>query len=216
MIKTPNAERGVPAAGPGTPKTHFCFRALQLAAVVAVLGLLALLVWRLVAVGRGAELEKAIRTGKRPLAPAFSLAVIWTNSPTWPGPLRRLLDERTLALAQLRGHPIVLNFWASWCVPCKEEAPRLDAAARAHAGDVVFLGIDVQDLQSDARSFLRHHDVRYASVRDNSGVTYDGYGLTGVPETFWLDARGRIVAHYAGAVSSAQLESGVRAAGASR
>ena len=75
---------------------------------------------------------------------------------------------------------------------------------------------DVQDLQSDARSFLRHHDVRYASVRDNSGVTYDGYGLTGVPETFWLDARGRIVAHYAGAVSSAQLESGVRAAGASR
>ena len=216
MIETPDTEPGVPADRPVSRETHPFSRALQLAAVAAVLGLLALLVWRIVAVGRGAELEKAIRTGKRPLAPAFSLAVIWTNSPTWPGPLRRLLDERTLALAQLRGHPIVLNFWASWCVPCKEEAPRLDAAARAHAGDVIFLGIDVQDLKSDARSFLRHHDVRYASLRDNSGVTYDGYGLTGVPETYWLDARGRIVAHFAGPVSSAQLESGIRAASAPR
>ena len=216
MIETPDTEPGVPADRLGTRKTHPFLRALQLAAVAVVLGLLALLIWRLVAVGRGTELEKAIRTGRRPLAPAFSLAVIWTNSPTWPGPLRRFLDERTLALAQLRGHPIVLNFWASWCVPCKEEASRLDAAARAHAGDVIFLGIDVQDLKSDARSFLRHHDVRYASLRDNSGVTYDGYGLTGVPETYWLDARGRIVAHFAGPVSSAQLESGIRAADAPR
>lgn len=185
---------------------------LQLVVLTAVLGLLALLVWRLFAASRGAELVNAIKAGRRPVAPAFVLPVIWTNSPTWPPSLQQLLADRKLALRQVRGRPVVLNFWASWCVPCKQEAPRLDAAARAHAGKVVFLGIDVQDLTSDARTFLRHHDVRYASLRDNAGSTYDGYGLSGVPETYWLDAKGRIVAHFAGPVSSAQLEDGIRAA----
>lgn len=195
----------------GRRKQHPLFRMLQLIALTAVLGLLALLVWRFFAANRGAELVKAIKAGRRPVAPAFVLPVIWTYSPTWPPPLQRLLAERQLALRQLRGRPVVLNFWASWCIPCKQEAPRLDAAAHAYSGKVVFLGIDVQDLTSDARVFLRHHDVRYASLRDNAGATYDGYGLTGVPETYWLDAHGRIVAHFAGPVSSAQLEDGIRA-----
>ena len=185
---------------------------MQLLTVVAVCGLLGLLVWRVVAAGRGAELVKAISAGNRPPAPAFTLPVIWTQSPTWAPPLRRLLMQPKLPLRALRGRPVVLNFWASWCVPCKEEAPRLNAAAQAHAGTVVFLGVDVQDLSSDARRFLRRFDVGYASVHDNVGSTYDGYGLTGVPETYWLDRRGRIVAHFAGPVSAAQLESGIRSA----
>lgn len=197
-------------------KTSPLFRALQLIALTAVIGMLALLVWQFFAANHGAELVKAIRNGKRPAAPTFTLPVIWTDSPTWPPSLQRLLADKRIGLQQLRGRPVVLNFWASWCVPCKKEAPRLDAVARSHAGNVAFLGIDVQDLTSDARTFLRHHDVRYASVRDNSGVTYNGYGLTGVPETYWLDARGRIVSHFAGPVSTTQLEQGIRAAKGSR
>jgi len=205
-----------PAADDAGPIARPLFRLLQLIALAAVLGLLALLVWRFVSARRGEALVNAIRAGKRPDAPAFTLPVIWKNGSTWPAPLRRLLAGRTLQLHALLGYPVVVNFWASWCVPCKQEAPRLVAAAQRHASTVAFLGIDVQDLTSDARTFLRYHRVRYPSLRDNGGATYDGYGLTGVPETYWIDWRGRIVAHYAGPVSSAQLEAGIDMASRSR
>jgi len=208
-------EPHVAADGAG-PVARPLFRLLQLIALAAVLGLLALLVWRFVSAHRGAALVNAIRAGKRPAAPAFTLPLIWTNGSTWPAPFRRLLAGPTLQLRELRGYPVVVNFWASWCVPCKQEAPRLNTAAQHHAGTVAFLGIDVQDLTSDARTFLRYHHVRYPSLRDNGGATYDGYGLTGVPETYWIDPSGRIVAHYAGPVSSAQLETGIREASRAR
>lgn len=185
------------------------FRTAQLLTVLVVVGMLALLVWRVVAANRGAELVKAISAGRRPPAPAFTLPVIWTNSPTWPLPLQQLLTLPQLPLRQLRGRPVVLNFWASWCIPCKEEAPRLNAAAQAHAGTVVFLGVDVQDLITDARRFLRHHGVRYASVHDNAGSTYDGYGLTGVPRrigSIGVAASSRTLQD---PFSRAQLESGI-------
>jgi cytochrome c biogenesis protein CcmG/thiol:disulfide interchange protein DsbE len=114
-----------------------------------------------------------------------------------------------VAVAELRGQPVVLNFWASWCVPCKQEAPLLAAAARERRGEVVFLGIDVQDFKSDARRFLRRFKTNYVSVRDGGGSTYAGYGLTGVPETYYLDARGRIVAHSPGEVRRSELEAGI-------
>jgi cytochrome c biogenesis protein CcmG/thiol:disulfide interchange protein DsbE len=103
----------------------------------------------------------------------------------------------------------VLNFWASWCVPCKHEAPLLAASARQHAGEVAFLGIDVQDFKSDARRFLRRYRANYPSVRDGGSSTYSRYGLTGLPETYYLDARGRIIAHSPGEVRSDELEAGI-------
>jgi cytochrome c biogenesis protein CcmG/thiol:disulfide interchange protein DsbE len=187
-------------------------RVLQVATLALVVGLLALLVWRLTQSSRGSDLVSAIRADKKPPAPAFRLPVIWPHSETWPSALRPLLAAGKLSPAELRGRPLIINFWASWCVPCREEARRLAASAQAHAGKVVFLGVDVQDFTGDARRFLRKYQVNYVSVRDGSGSTYDGYGLTGVPETYYVDSRGRIVAHSPGEVSRRELEDGVRRA----
>jgi cytochrome c biogenesis protein CcmG/thiol:disulfide interchange protein DsbE len=187
-------------------------RVLQVATLVLVAGLLALLVWRLTQSSRGSDLVSAIRAGKEPPAPAFDLPVIWPNSETWPPALRPLLAAGKLSPADFRGRPLIVNFWASWCVPCRDEAPRFAASVRTHAGKVVFLGVDVQDFTGDARRFLRKYRVDYVSVRDGSGSTYDGYGLTGVPETYYVDSRGRIVAHSPGEVSRRELEDGIRLA----
>jgi cytochrome c biogenesis protein CcmG, thiol:disulfide interchange protein DsbE len=180
--------------------------------LLAVAGLFALLVWRVVDQGRGASVVRQIKQGKKPPAPAFSLPVLWNRAGTWPQRLRVAFADGRISRAELRGSPVVINFWASWCIPCKAEAPRLAASARAHAGNVVFLGIDVQDLKSDARRFLDRFNTPYVSVRDGGGSTYAAYGLTGVPETYWLDARGRIVSHYAGEISRDQLERAIRLA----
>jgi cytochrome c biogenesis protein CcmG/thiol:disulfide interchange protein DsbE len=185
---------------------------LQLFTLAVVAGLLALLIWRVIDRGRGAHLVSLIREGKKPPAPSFSLPVLWDLTDTWPADARAALGDGRISSAELRGHPVVVNFWASWCIPCKAEAPLLAASARAHRGQVVFLGIDVQDFKSDARRFLRRFDTPYVSVRDGEGSTYGDYGLTGVPETYWINARGRLVAHYPGQISREQLEEGIRQA----
>ena len=181
----------------------------QALAVGLVVALFGLLVWKIAYGGEGSRLVAAIKRGERPAAPAFSLPVIWNRPETWPAPARPALNDRTVALAELRGTPVVLNFWASWCVPCKEEAPFLAAAARAHRRDVAFLGANIQDFESDARRFLGRQDVPYPSVRDGTPKTHTAYGLTGVPETYYIDADGRIVEHAVGAVSRRELEAGM-------
>lgn len=182
----------------------------QVAAVALVVALLGLLVWRVVHGSEGGALVAAIKRGERPAAPAFELPVIWSRPVLWPERARPALADGEVALAELRGTPVVLNFWASWCIPCREEAPHLAAAARAHRRDVAFLGLDVQDLTGDARGFLRKLRVPYPSVRDGSDRAYSAYGLTGVPETYYIDANGRIVAHALGAVSRRELERDIR------
>lgn len=178
----------------------------QALAVVFVLGLLALLVWKVAAGSPGAGFVGAIKRGDRPAAPAFDLPVIWDRTRLWPASVRSATADGRIALAELRGHPVVLNFWASWCIPCKEEAPYFAAAARRHQGTIVFLGLDVQDLVPDARRFLGKLDVPYVSVRDGSPKSYGAYGLTGVPETYFIAADGRVVEHAPGALSSLELE----------
>jgi cytochrome c biogenesis protein CcmG, thiol:disulfide interchange protein DsbE len=185
---------------------------LQLTAVTLVAALLALLVWRVVNIGQGARLVNAVRAHEKPLAPNFRLKVLWAHDETWGASARASLRDGPLSLSELRGQPVVLNFWASWCIPCRREAPRLAASAEAHRGQVVFLGLDVKDFSSDARGFLRHFHVNYVSVRDGGGGSYDAYGLTGLPETYFLDRRGRIVAHVVGEISRTSLEAGIGSA----
>ena len=191
-------------------------RALRATALVFVAAMLALLIWRVATAGRGQHLVREIKADKKPPAPKFGLPVLWPHRETWPVSSRNALSDNRVSPRELRGHPIVLNFFASWCIPCRHEAPLLTTSAREHAGRVAFLGIDVQDLTSDARRFLTRYHVNYVAVHDGTGSTYDDYGLTGVPETYWIDARGRIVAHYPGEISRRRLEQGIREAARSR
>jgi cytochrome c biogenesis protein CcmG/thiol:disulfide interchange protein DsbE len=190
---------------------RFAFSLVRAAAVGLVAALLGLLVWDMVATGSGASFVSKIQQGKKPVAPAFAVPVLWDRHATWPAALRPRLSDGKLALAELRGFPVVLNFWASWCIPCREEAPAFRAMAQRYAGRVVFLGLDIQDLKSSARRFLDRYQVNYVSVRDGSDSIYTAYGLTGVPETFFLDRRGRAIGHSVGGVSQRELEQNVQA-----
>jgi peroxiredoxin len=163
----------------------------QILAVALVALLLALLVWKL-AQGSGKEAQ----IGKT--APDFSLP--------------RIDAPGTLRLASLRGKVVVLNFWASWCYPCKQEAPALAAAAKRWAGRVVVLGVDVNDAAGAARRFARKYGLDYPLVHDNHNVTSPKYGLTGLPETFFIDRAGKLVLHVAGEVKAADIEDGVQRA----
>jgi cytochrome c biogenesis protein CcmG/thiol:disulfide interchange protein DsbE len=170
----------------------------QSVAIAAVLALLALLIWR-VAHPNHSHLARDVKSGKHPPAPSFELP--------------RIDGTGTLRLASLDGRVRVLNFWATWCIPCKQEAPRLEAAwNRYRARGVVFVGIDSQDLSSDARAFAHNHGLTYPLVHDGPGKTYGPYDLSGFPETFFVDRRGRVVGHVAAEITARELNAGIRRA----
>jgi cytochrome c biogenesis protein CcmG, thiol:disulfide interchange protein DsbE len=112
-----------------------------------------------------------------------------------------LFDGRTLMLKDLRGKAVLVNFWASWCVPCRAEARALESAWRKYKDrGVVFLGIDIQDKEEDARAFMKEFGITYLNGRDVSGKIAVDYGVWGIPETFFIDPQGRITYKHAGAL----------------
>lgn len=151
------------------------------------------------------------------VAPAAALlalmgVTLFTASPAarlgGPAPPFELPDvrepSRSLSLAGLRGRPAVLNFWASWCEPCREEAPELARVSEGHPG-VAFLGVNILDGRQDAIGYLDRYGLRYPSVRDATGRVAKEYAVTGVPETVFVDARGRVAGKFIGAFAEGQL-----------
>ena len=120
------------------------------------------------------------------------------------------LDGGRVTLAGLAGRPVVVNFWASWCPPCREEAPLLVQLARQAQGDLAVVGVLYQDAPDNARKFVDEFGVPYPTLLDPDGRTAIDYGLTGIPETFFVDRAGVIRAHQVGALTQADLESKLR------
>ena len=170
---------------------------LQALATMLVVGLLALLGLRLASASGSRALAGEVAAGDTPAAPPFTL--------------RRLDGDGTVSLASLRGRVVVLNFWASWCGPCKHEAPLLEAAARRYEREnVVVVGIDSQDFAGDARAFARRYRLDYPNLHDGPGEVSARYGVQGFPETWFVDRRGRLVAdHVVGPLTAARLAADV-------
>lgn len=125
------------------------------------------------------------------------------------------IDGRTLTSAQLRGGPVVLNFWASWCIPaCVEEHPVLLDTARRHAGQVQLIGVLYQDTVDDALAFLqRYGDGSYPQLSDPNGTTAIDYGVSGPPETFFIDAQGIVRAKQFGPLTPETMAAKLAAIG---
>jgi cytochrome c biogenesis protein CcmG/thiol:disulfide interchange protein DsbE len=166
------------AAPPTTTRTKRSWARAGLIVGPAV-AVIALLVWATFAKGSAPQPGDA--------APSFTA--------------ERLDGSGSLALEDFEGMPVLINFWASWCVPCEEEAPVFDTMAEQFDGEVAFLGVNIKDAPSDARAFEQRFDVAYPSVRDEGRTIEDDYGLTGQPETFLISADGTIVEHIPGAVT---------------
>lgn len=101
-------------------------------------------------------------------------------------------------LAELRGKPVVINFWASWCVPCREEAPELARFDREMGARARVVGVDFQDAKADALAFIREFRWRFPNVRDPQGKLAGRYGLAGLPTTYVIDPQGRIARSMSG------------------
>ncbi len=126
-----------------------------------------------------------------------------------------LFDGGVLRLADLSGKVILLNFWASWCVPCREEARDLEAAWQKYKTQgIVFVGVNIQDKESDARAFLEEFGITYPNGIDRGSTIAIDYGVWGVPETFFIDRAGRITYKQVGALDwptiAAKIEEAAR------
>jgi cytochrome c biogenesis protein CcmG, thiol:disulfide interchange protein DsbE len=136
-----------------------------------------------------------------------------SGSPAPDFTLERLDRDGELALSSLKGKAVVLNFWASWCIPCKEEAPVLERLWREHRDrGLVVVGLDAKDFRRDARRFAERHDLTFPLVYDGPGDTTSPYGVTGFPETFVIDREGRIVEIFVGAVDGEEDQQRLRSA----
>jgi cytochrome c biogenesis protein CcmG/thiol:disulfide interchange protein DsbE len=112
----------------------------------------------------------------------------------------------TISLADLRGKPVVINFWASWCPPCRIEAPLIERTWRAYKDrGLVFLGINIQDRQEDALNYMREFDITYPNGPDPTGEIAIDYGVSGLPVTFFIDTKGEVVRRWVGAVENSVL-----------
>jgi len=162
-------------------------RKILVAGMAVAVPLLAVLILN---IGRNPGMIRSPLVGRA--APPFSLAPVGGGEP--------------VTLAQFKGRPVVLNFWATWCVPCHQEHPVLVARARALGDAVQFLGVVYQDDEENVAEWLRRRGSAYPSLLDPDSKTAIAYGVYGVPETYFIDAAGTIVAKHLGPLDGPTLQ----------
>ena len=134
-----------------------------------------------------------------------------TDNPLAPQAMRKpapdlrgeTLSGGRLSLAQFRGRPVVVTFFASWCPPCKRDAPRIAALAHRYGSRIAVVGIDGGDTRSGAEGFLRRYGWRFPIVWDPSNAQYATFGVAGQPTTYLIDARGMLVERFLGPIDPA-------------
>ena len=144
-----------------------------------------------------------LKTHNRPIegreAPDFSL---------------QLFSGEAFHLNDQRGRVAVVNFWASWCLPCREEAPTLEAFWRSYRSKgVVMVGVNIWDTESSARAFIEEFGITYPNGPDRKGTIAIDYRVTGVPETFFIDREGKIIHRHIGPVNRRLMETIAEALG---
>ena len=168
------------------------------AVAIACIALLAVAIWQAWSVSPSTSSDPLVgRTGMT--APKFSIQNL-----AMPG--------HSISLAGFRGNPLVVNFWASWCIPCRTEMPLLQQAYRTANGQVQFLGIDSNDTSSAATAFLHQVHVTYPVGSDDGGSTATEYGLFGLPTTVFISPNGRIVGRIVGQLHLDTLSNGLKEA----
>jgi cytochrome c biogenesis protein CcmG/thiol:disulfide interchange protein DsbE len=163
-------------------------RPVPLVALAAVLALLALLGYGIASNQTSQSIDSQLAAGKRPATPHVTLPKLTGKGPA-------------VSLDSYRGKVVVLNFWASWCPPCKDEAPvlaRWQPRLLARGGTVV--GVDVLDVSSDAQRFIDQHGLDFPQLRDQDGSRLKSFEVVGYPETIVIDRRGRIAATSRGTI----------------
>jgi cytochrome c biogenesis protein CcmG/thiol:disulfide interchange protein DsbE len=169
---------------------------VPIAVLCVVVALLALLAYGLAQNEPDRGVEEALARGEREPAPALELP--------------KLDGGGSGSLADYRGEVVVLNFWASWCEPCREESPLLERWHRRMAGrGGTVLGVDVLDVSGDARDFIEQFELSYPMLKDKDGDALESFGVVAYPETFVIDREGRITAVRRGPVDEPFLDAEV-------
>ena len=169
---------------------------VPIAVICVLLGIVALLAYGLASNDPDRSVDEALQLGEREQAPELELP--------------KLGGSGSAALADYRGRVVVLNFWASWCKPCRDESPLLERWHRrmADRGGMV-LGVDMFDVTSDAEAFIAEYGLTYPMLKDKDGDGVETFGVVQYPETFVIDRQGRIAAVRRGPVDEDFMESSV-------